>query len=482
MPFHGDQAWFAYAGEQVASGAVLYRDVWGPKQPGIFVFYGVAGSLFGFDEFGIHLFEALYWIAFSIVAVGLLRDRFRSQWALASVPLLTVGAYYAAVTTPSQLTQAESLAGFPIFLTLWFAVGRLDGFHSRRLFLAGLFGGVVLLFKLLFFPLVASIWLLGGWARLRPKSPDSGMDGSIAGASLSLLAGAAVPWIPVVGYFIVNDVVDLAVWTYFEYPFEASSTAARSVARLARSAAWFGTLFAPLVLLSILAWRADRPPRTTNLYHGLVVWLGVGLLLVLVQLWWSYHLFLLLVPLGVLAAFGLDRLLSGTPSPWRSGRVLAGALLFVPLVLSLGLTGVRLASHSFALSQPDRSHYQAEVWSRYGDLASVEADAVFLRQEAEPGPIYVFGDPNYMLRSGRTSASSVLGWGPEQWPPRLWDVVEHDLTAKPPAYVFVQNWAASLIIERSPRIQSLLGLRYRPIRETPNGTWYALDGHGHTAD
>src|SRR5262249_7866699 len=55
QPFHGDQAFFTVGAQKLAHGAVLYRDFWDFKQPGIYWFYEAAGRLFDFSERGVHL-------------------------------------------------------------------------------------------------------------------------------------------------------------------------------------------------------------------------------------------------------------------------------------------------------------------------------------------------------------------------------------------------------------------------------------------
>src|SRR4029453_3997297 len=76
MPFWGDQALFTVYARQLTQGAVLYRDIFDVKQPGIFLFYIMGGSLFGFTEIGIHLFELIYWLGFSVFALITLRPYF----------------------------------------------------------------------------------------------------------------------------------------------------------------------------------------------------------------------------------------------------------------------------------------------------------------------------------------------------------------------------------------------------------------------
>ena len=63
-PFDYDQGLFAYGARAIAGGARLYIDFWDIKQPGIYWYFAAAGSLFGFDEIGIHTFE-LVWMPIS---------------------------------------------------------------------------------------------------------------------------------------------------------------------------------------------------------------------------------------------------------------------------------------------------------------------------------------------------------------------------------------------------------------------------------
>ena len=94
MPFAGDQAIFTVHARQLTRGAVLYRDIFEFRQPGIFIFYAVSGQLFGFTEVGIHLFELIYWLVFSIFAIVALRPYFAARWAVSLVPIFTVVASY----------------------------------------------------------------------------------------------------------------------------------------------------------------------------------------------------------------------------------------------------------------------------------------------------------------------------------------------------------------------------------------------------
>src|ERR1700752_3958076 len=72
-PLHGDAVLYQAGARRMTDGATLYRDFWDLKQPGIYLFHGVAGVLFGFGEFGLHGLELLVHLAIAFAQVVLLR-------------------------------------------------------------------------------------------------------------------------------------------------------------------------------------------------------------------------------------------------------------------------------------------------------------------------------------------------------------------------------------------------------------------------
>ncbi len=146
---------------EIEQGKVLYRDFWDVKQPGIFYFYFLAGTLFGFSEIGIHVFELIYMVFFSIILLLSLKNYFQHQVIASLVPLLTVGVYYT-VSGPWHLTQVEALVSFPLFICFWLTYQSFKYEGKQRFFLlllSGFMGGIVLIFKLIFLLILLSFWL-----------------------------------------------------------------------------------------------------------------------------------------------------------------------------------------------------------------------------------------------------------------------------------------------------------------------------------
>jgi hypothetical protein len=457
-PFHGDQSLFLLMAEQLDRGAVLYRDTWDVKQPGIYVFYLAAGRVFGFSEIGVHLFEIAYWLIFSLIVVAAMRNRIHTPIALGLAPVLIVGSYYLG-SRPSHLTQVEGLVGFPLFLATWLANSSSRQRSDLRLILAGVAGGFVLMFKLILLPIVATVWLPALIKERRQSIRTTGL----------LSIGVGIIVLPFIAYIVRHDIVDLVAWTTFVYPLEAVGTEERSMYQLLRSVGWFGIFFfAPLVLAAtrLFVFRS----RLDHITIALLAWIVAAVPVTLLQIWWGYHFLIFAVPVGLLAAEGLDRLAMG----WRILGWRSWVLLLVVLAgptASATYKTQRLATHRFAIASTDRSQFQTSLHPGYKEMLD---EVAFLHaSESVGGSIFVFGNPRYQALSGRRAAIALNGWSPEYWSAEMWQWALDDLETAHPAYIFVSASTENLMAERSPPLAEFLELRYQVTRAGPSGTWYA---------
>lgn len=328
--FAGDQAMFVVYAAEINRGALLYRDVWDLKQPGIFLFYLMGGKLFGFTELGIHLFELLYWLIFSVTLMVTLRDYFRRPIFVRLTPLLTIGVYYT-VCGSWHLTQVEGLIGFPLYLTLWATVkatrARNEFIKCSLLFVSGLAGGIVLVFKLILLPIVALFWLT--LLIFLIARGDASLPKALFRTVLPVVFGLAILLAAVFAYFARHDALAVVNYTFFEYPVQAVTAFAdrNRLTVLKEGLHWFITTFLPLIIL-LFVWalaalkglKASNKSLSGGLMNrirqmdltsvNLILWLLAGFGIVLAQRlsWWEYHYLLLLVPLGILAAKGIEAL------------------------------------------------------------------------------------------------------------------------------------------------------------------------------
>jgi hypothetical protein len=532
MPFWGDQALFAVYGRQLSSGAVLYRDVFDVKQPGIFVFYALGGRLFGSTEVGIHLFELVYWLVFSVFALVALRPYFTTSWGARLVPVFTVVAYYFHAGL-LDLTQIEILVAFPILVAWWLidqAEPRTrDGI--RRYAAAGLAAAAVVLLKHLYL-LIVLVFLFYTVMRSRRQGNPIRDIGRSLGA---FLTGLIIPLLVVIAYFAAYGQLGRIWWAYFEMAPAAQLGGPRPVNDLIFGARRFLIGHAPLLILGVLgsvhALREKRPRPRPHLVVGMILWGGSAVIAFLIQGWPQYKWSLFTVPIGILAAVGVEVLVTTTkgldPRSQRGVFVIAGGLaaigfvigasprmqtrlligvaigtfaaiaagmgwfagrppargwliqiLVAVLAVSVGLTAIApadkvraLAEHDLALTVRAREEYR---WSWSDAYRAADEDLDVLRSSRVlPGPIYVFGDPVLLLRAHRPQAVPILGWGPEFLDGRAWRELEADLRATEPSYIVVDDYVGSIIIRRYPTILEWIEASYAIAFVGASGTWYA---------
>ena len=86
-PFVADQVVAMIGAKTIAAGGTLYLDFWDNKMPGLFWFYCLAGHLFGYTEFGVHLLELIWMLVFAVVLLACLRTYVLFPW-MSALPAL----------------------------------------------------------------------------------------------------------------------------------------------------------------------------------------------------------------------------------------------------------------------------------------------------------------------------------------------------------------------------------------------------------
>ncbi len=501
-PFEGDQALFTIGAWNMSQGGILYRDFWDLKQPGIYAFYLLAGAMFGFHEVGIHSFELLYMLAFSAVLIITLKDYYtqraiclqhtsaiclrhasaiclRHASAIASLtPLLTVGIYYG-VSGAWHLTQLEALVGFPMFLAVYFAVkaSQVQKSQFGLFFLSGIMGGIVLLFKLIFLPILLVFWAIALLDPLREKR----FFNSLIPIGLPVVLGTLLPLAIATIYFAQFDLLPLVYQTFFERPFQIFIQSPFSTnERFINSLKWFISRFAPAIVFAFIgAYKSKRQPRDLMTLY-LVAWLisGLGVIFLQYKLGWEYYYMLIFVPLGILAGKGWDcwwQLIRQNPalnSPWKKRSVAAFSLIFLfsTALISLARKSFFLFQEGFALKSEQQRGYQSRLAPDYQTILN---EVAWLKKpETLPGDIYVFGDPRYYLLSGRKRAIAFHLWTPLI--PAQWMQLGEQLQSDRPVYIFVEK-RFSFILQEQPQIARFIASNYKLLHNSNAGVWYGLN-------
>jgi hypothetical protein len=477
LPFGPDQAMFYYGAERIDLGAIYYADYWDNKQPGIYWFYLLAGKLFGFSESRIHLLELIWMLAFAAALMAGLRGAFRRRWLSAVVPIATVGVYYG-VSGPNELTQLEFIVAFPLFAFVLCLVWaqRKPNLVPVLYFASGLLAGVAVVFKLLLAALCVALWLVALiylWRGHR-LSVTATLTRAVAPAA----AGVVLVLGAVVLLFLHWGSLDALLWTAFVYPPRALATAPlASVTRLATAGGFFISGVAPWALFALVAagaWlRRDRDLLGALMLTWFVA--GTGLFLVQRFSWWYYHTLLVLLPVGVLAVMGIDRLCTWLDADGRFGarRATLVAAVFA-FTASTGLADdfirkARPMLSEILVQKNGVRFYQTEVSRDYRRLL---ASVRFLQSpDARPGPIYAFGDAMIHVFSGRPSPHHTLGWTWRWLVPEQIDGILQALDHNQVPYVFIEATRSDMS-RQHPKVTAYLESHYFRHHRDESGIWY----------
>jgi hypothetical protein len=411
----------------------------------------------------------------------LLRDRLAHRWVADIAPLFTVGAFFA-VAGGWDLGQIEDLVALPLLLSIWSAVEAgaappRSAARARRLLLSGALASVVVYFKFVYVVIPVLFWiylLVDG--RRREHAGTTARDGAL------LLGGLVAPLLPLLAYFVDEHLLGTMWWTYITYPPKiVRSIDPPPFSRLRDGVENFVKFFTWLVPLAVVGGRAvltdrERGRERDPLVVGLVVWFVVAWVTVLIQNQWGYQFMLSLVPLGLLAAYGLDR----AAGLWTNGRahgaLAATAVVVVGLAIYPGVHAFHkvktLAADHFALTAAGRRDFDDTFYPYYPDA---RAAAAWVDEPGRtPGPIHVEGNPLIQYLSGRPFALREHGWAPEQSDARLWRWTREELRADKPVYVWVDHFSADIMRRRSTATLALINQMYCKVHPVADGAWYAL--------
>ena len=328
--------WAEFAGSELRAGRL---PLWNPHQDGGVPLLANAQSALGSPllfpalALGVAAGWNLSLLLRLLVALGgawaLLRDRGRSPEAaaLGAVAYAFSGAFVA------WLGHPQTLAAAPVPFVLLFA-GRLARRASRRdavllalsaaLVLAGGHPETALMAALL-----AAAWTL--FLAASPRRAAATFGASLAGAGL-----AAPLWLPFAEYFLLSEARAGADRHPFVLPLSGLVGLVLPGAASANAVETAAAVSAAVVLLVPAGLALGRPRRETLFWASVAAAILVvtydnpaaRLLARVTPVYWSRALLLLPVPLGCLAAAGLDALVerAGAAGRGRTARLVAAAL------------------------------------------------------------------------------------------------------------------------------------------------------------
>jgi hypothetical protein len=453
-PFAGDQSLFVVGAKAMSHGAVLYRDFWDIKQPGIYWFYQLGLKIPASPEVAVHVLEMLYFVALAVVMMAALRSYFHDASFAALAAFFTCGVYFI-ITGSAQLTQVEGLVQFPLFVCAWALLAPIQRHRlpMSRVILAGLAAGVVVLLKLMLVVLPVGFFvMLIISERVRRRSLLECLL-----AIVLFAAGLALVTAPVLMYYQSIGQIDLLYATWIQDPMRINSELPHnSILVLKGGMIWFAIRTMGLLPLACIGAVVRRHSWLTA---GLLFWLFTGFAMIALQRkGWDYHFLMLLCPMAILAAAGAEYLIETT----FSGRL--EWLAFVPAIVLAAYVAVGAANGARQLHDPRPDFY----------ARAVPDDAVLTTADAKPGPIYVLGTPLIYYLTDRPQAVPLNGWSPEMFLSEQWMELGVSIRQKRPPFIFISAENRDLLPNRGQQLQDAINSNYTLLSHSLPGDWYAL--------
>jgi hypothetical protein len=205
-----DGGTFAYCGQRITEGALLYRDCWDHKPPGIFYLYAAFIAIGGPTTWSLWIGQSIWLTITNISFFSILRKIWGNSVALVSSLLMLLTLLHPTFYEGGNLTETSAL--LPITLTMGAYWGYLK--TNKRVYLIGI--GLFTAFSFLFKPTYISIGLAAGliiaYRNLRQRNNRKAL-----GELGIILMSCAIPLLLVAAYWAVRkDLFDLvyAVFTH----------------------------------------------------------------------------------------------------------------------------------------------------------------------------------------------------------------------------------------------------------------------------
>lgn len=485
-PLCGDTTMFLEGAKVIANGGVYLRDFWDIKPPGIYFWYYIAGTIFSFDESGVHKFELIWHMVTVALMLFLTKVIFRNRAAVVSLPLFTILLLYANATQ-WHLGQVEYIVSLPIYASLLLVTHNFKKSTSRFIayFFVGILAGIIVSLKQVYVAFPATFVLWAWYFRIKLSQNDKWLD--ILRDTSAGLIGLSVILGAISYYYWRNDSFYQLIWTVFILPASALSEAGfPPISRLLTSFTWLSVIFIPLLPLILLSFFKKYVSIEQKIFYmSILTWLFVGVIAIIIQKnsWWSYHMGLLFLPLGVLASLGLDRLITFTSENAMLNQ------LFIRwgtgiLVASMAATGfdvwnekLNVYVDNFIKSNNDNFSYEMTIDDAY--RKNWEITEFIRSDQAKEGEIYYFGNPLILHFSGRKQAIPVHGWSWDLFPDSMWNEMLANLRRSKPVYFFLRDKDLILISSRKPDLLLFLEENYT-LKDTiinngkKLGYWYEL--------
>ncbi len=438
-PLGWDQAIMASVGDVVLQGGMPYRDAWDMKGPLAYLWYAAAQLVFGRGQFGIRIFDLALLIAASVAlasaAARITRPSAR-PWVAAALILS-----YASMT---YFHTAQADGAVALLLTLVLSPLLRPGVKPGHVILAGLGVGIAALVK----PLFIILLFMPAWAVIR----RGGSKRQIAAELITVCAAAAAPILVVLSWFISRGAFDDLIEVHIRFAAGYSEVFELAIRDRARGLARYFLQLpqAPAAILAVFGglalWRRDRPIAALA-----IAWFLASLAIVVLQRkFFGYHWSLLFPPAILLAAAGIDELVSPRDRSRQSNRLeFLGFAAATVIFAALAVVPMRDAAHfvRYAAGLDNRETYYAGFRHEDNEFCAGDemAAAEYVKAHtSDADRVAVFGyDAPVLYLSGRQNATRfsfplpLVGWRSSKASRSEHQREFMDALRDPPAYLVV---------------------------------------------
>jgi hypothetical protein len=213
IPMTRDEGAYGYLGKLAVKGFTPYVDFYEMKPPLLFYLYGLGGSLFGFTDSGLRLFGLVLNLASCILIFFILSRYIQKHYAMVSAALFTMLSINPFAFGFTMV--AEHIVNTFLLLSIFLAHKSYDLKGFKFLLMGGAAFSIAILTKqsaVVFAPLFLLFFILE-----RNKQPWIRQ-------TIWFAAGALIPAILVLLYFMLTESLDEAMYWLIKYPAQYSST------------------------------------------------------------------------------------------------------------------------------------------------------------------------------------------------------------------------------------------------------------------